>query len=180
MKIVSKSSFTLFELLIVILIISIIYGIFIEKINSKEYYLSQVGLKEIDKFFKDLEFNETAKIVCSNECEKCWLYVDGKRVKKVKSFFKEKPTVYDFDIHGILSQIQFLPLFKGLNPQEVCFEYVKYPNHSNSSYIVEYKKKFYIFFSYFHPPKVTESISSAQDVFDPSQWIPTDPSEYNF
>ena len=180
MKIVSKSSFTLFELLIVILIISLIYGLFIEKIGSKEHQVRQKGLEALPQLLQDLDFNESAKIVCIDGCKKCFVYKDGKRISELEELFTSEPKVYDFDIHGILSQVRFLPLFEDQRPQDVCFEYTLYPNGSHSSYIVEYGKKFYIFDAYMGPIQVAKSITQAQQLYDPSQWIPTQSGEYNF
>jgi len=180
MKIVSKSSFTLFELLVVILIISIIYGIFIEKIGSKEHQIKKSDLGSIQRLFEGIDFNESASIVCIHKCKTCFLYVDGKKVSKISSWFQEEPKVYDFDIHGILSPVSFLPIFEEHNPQDVCFEYTLYPNKSHSSYIVEYQKRFYVFSAYMKPVQIVGSISQAQELYDPSQWVPTDSSEYNF
>jgi len=180
MKTVSKSSFTLFELLIVILIISIIYGIFIEKLGSKEKVLRQKGLEGLKELLSAYDFNESAAIKCTDGCKHCYLYLDGQQKEEIPSFFTSEPKVYDYDIHGMLSQVHFLPIFKENNPKEVCFEYDLYPNGSGSSYLVEYEKKYYIFYAYLHPVKVVSTLSEAQKFFDPSQWIPTDSSEYNF
>ncbi|BCD68959.1 hypothetical protein [Nitratiruptor sp. YY09-18] len=181
MKTVSKSSFTLFELLIVILIISILYGVFIQKLHTKEHLVKSLGLQDIKTLLDGYDFNESAKITCINKCQECYLFIDGKKRDKIEGLFDKEMQVYDFDIHGILSPIKFTPLFdKNGNPQEVCFSYELFPNGSNSSYIVEYRDKFYIFYAYMKPVKVVDSITQAQKEFDPSEWIPTDSSQYNF
>jgi len=183
MKIVSKSSFTLFELLIVILIISIIYGIFIQKLGSTKP-VDRIGpgeFQELEKILQEQHFREEAKIVCVDKCKKCYIYVDGRPQGKIEGLFEEEPKVYDFDIHGILSEVKFVPIFdKEKNPKEVCFEYALYPNGSRSSYIMEYKDSFYVFDAYMRPVRKVASISEAQDLFDPSQWTPTGSDEYNF
>ncbi len=180
MKIASKSSFTLFELLIVILIISIIYGIFIERLSSKEEKIKRLGLENVRQILSLYDFNESAKLRCVDQCKNCYLFLDGKKAQKIPSFFKSEPKVYDFDIHGMLSPVRFVPLFEENMPKDVCFEYDLYPNGSGSSYIVEYEKRYYIFYPYLHPVGIVKSISKAQDLFDPSPWIPTDSSDYNF
>ena len=180
MKIVSKSSFTLFELLIVILIISIIYGIFIEKLGSKERQVRQKGLESIGELLEGIDFNESAKIICTQKCKKCFLYVDDKKLADLPELFDKEPRLYDFDIHGILAPIKFVPVFEENTPQDVCFQYTFYPNGSHSSYIVEYDGKFYVFRAYMNPVKRVDTIAEAQKLYDPSQWTPTDSSEYNF
>jgi len=180
MKIVSKSSFTLFELLIVILIISILYGIFVQKIASKEHLVARGdNLLHLNDLLQGYDFNESAQIVCVDKCKSCYIEIDGKRQKELELFDSEVE-VYDFDIHGLLSPLKFVPVFEDGNPKDVCFRYTLYPNGSNSSYIVHYKEKFYIFYAYMRPVQVTKSITEAQKAFDPSQWIPTDSSDYNF
>ncbi len=179
MKTVSKSSFTLFELLIVILIISLIYGIFVQKLSHKRIISQEDRLKYLDKILSQYDFNESAEIVCINDCKSCFIQVDGNRVEDI-DLFSENVKVYDYDIHGLLSQIKFTPIFKDDTPLEVCFRYSLYPNGSHSSYILEYKDSFYLYFAYMRPTEVYTSISEAQKVFDPSQWVPTESSEYNF
>ncbi|BCD63170.1 hypothetical protein NitYY0826_P11 (plasmid) [Nitratiruptor sp. YY08-26] len=180
MKIASKSSFTLFELLIVILIISIIYGIFIERLNSKEEEIKRLGLEDIHEFLSSYDFNESVKLRCVDQGRSCYLFLDGQKREKIPFSFRSEPKVYDFDIHGMLSQVRFVPLFEGNMPKDVCFEYDLYPNGSGSSYIVEYEKRYYVFYSYLHPVRIVKSIAKAQDLFDPTPWIPTDSSDYNF
>ena len=182
MKIVSKSSFTLFELLIVILIISIIYGLFIERISSsKEAPVFEDDIQSLQKVLESKRFQEVAKIVCVDKCEKCSIIIDGKEKAEISGLFEEEPKVYDFDIHGMLSEVEFIPVFdKDKNPKEVCFEYALYSNGSHSSYIVEYKGKFYVFDAYMHPVRKVATIAEAQELFDPSQWVPTGSGEYNF
>jgi len=180
MKTVSKSSFTLFELLIVILIISIIYAIFVQKLSNKESVVKSKGIEAVGELLEGFEFNSSADIICTDSCKECAIYIDGKKVKEIPSPFEKEPKIYDFDIHGLLSRVTFTPLFdENDNPKEVCFKYSLYPNRSKSSYIMEYKDKYYVFFAYLHPVEKTESIQKAQELYDPSQWVPTDSSEYN-
>ena len=180
MQTASKSSFTLFELLIVILIISIIYGIFIEKISSKDAATKREGIEGIVKLLATFDFNQSASFVCTKECKECFIEIDGKKKESIEPFF-QTIKVYDFDINGILSPIKFTPIFdKNGNPQEVCLRLSLYPNGSHSSYIVEDGDRFYVFYAYMRPPKVADTITKASELFDPSQWIPTDSSQYNF
>ena len=179
MKTVSKSSFTLFELLIVILIISLLYGIFVQKLSHTRSANLQDRLKNLDSILAQYDFNESAEIVCVNECKECFVQIDGKRVEDI-DLFEGNVKVYDYDIHGLLTQLAFTPIFENGNVKKVCFRYELYPNKSHSSYIVEYKDRFYVYYAYMRATKVYKSIGEAQKAFDPSQWIPTDSSEYNF
>ena len=90
MKTVSKSSFTLFELLIVILIISIIYGIFIERLGSKDRAVKEKGLEGVKEFLSSYDFNESAALKCVDECKRCFVYIDSKKVEEIPSFFQKR------------------------------------------------------------------------------------------
>jgi hypothetical protein len=119
--------------------------------------------------------------VCTKKCKECFIFVDRNKIESIDSPFKEEVSVYDYDIHGILSKVRFLPIFdENDNPLEVCFRYAIYPNGSKSSYILQHQKSFYVFYPYFHTPKKTVSLQQAGEIFDPSKWIPTDSAEYNF
>ena len=180
MKSASKGSFTLFELLVVILIISIIYALFVERFAAQKGVGQQSGLL-LDELLEGFDFNESLSLRCIENCKKCYIFVDGKRVKEVDSPFETEPKVYDFDIHGLLSQLHFTPVFdENGNPQEVCFAYYRYPNGSASSYIVEYGEEFYLYFAYMRPPQKTKTLNEALELYDPSTWVPTESGEYNF
>ena len=179
MKSALKNSFTLIELLIVIVIISLVYGIFVQKISSKEHHLKKDGVKNLRALLQQYDFNESAKVVCIQKCIECSIYVDGKKIKSIELFTKPI-TVYDFDIHGILTQKEFVPIFQKDEPQEVCFEYTLYPNGSASSFIVQEGSKYYVLYAYAKPTKVVDSLDKASELYDQSDWIPTDSSEYNF
>ena len=179
MKSALKNSFTLIELLIVILIISLVYGIFVQKISSKEHRLKIEGIKNLRALLQQYDFNESAKIICIEECMKCGIYIDGKKQQDIELFTKPV-RVYDFDIHGILVQKEFVPIFQKDEPQEVCFAYALYPNGSASSFIVQEGNKYYVLYAYAKPTQVVDSLDKASELYDQSDWIPTDSSEYNF
>ncbi|MRJ03244.1 MAG: hypothetical protein C6I05_07330 [Epsilonproteobacteria bacterium] len=179
MKTVSKSSFTLFELLVVILIISIIYAIFVERLSTKEETIKSQGLQGLPSLLTGYPKDRKVELVCTDNCRRCFIYLDGNRSEEIDSPFTQEVAVYDYDIHGLLSQLHFTPIFDGSGaPQEVCLRYSLYPNRSRSSYILQHGERFYIYFPYLRPPATADSLQEAGELLDPSQWIPTESSEY--
>jgi hypothetical protein len=180
MKTASKSSFTLFELLVVILLISILYAIFVERLPSKERLVKSQGLQELPSLLEGYPFEDKVELICTDNCRRCFIYVDGNRTKEIDSPFTQEVRVYDYDIHGLLSQLHFPPIFDEENlPQEVCLRYSLYANGSRSSYILQHGPTFYIFFPYLRSPRKSDSLQRAGELFDPSPWIPTESGEYN-
>ena len=96
-----KSSFTLIELIIVILIISITYLLIFSNSNfdvkKQEERLTLYNLE--DFLLKNFEFEKSLSFVCIEEKFTCFVKVDDKLQKdfRIEKFFKQKPDVYEYD-----------------------------------------------------------------------------------
>ncbi len=181
----SKKGFTLFELILVVLLIGIIYGIFVHKLSQKDKKESAEGivLETLKPFLESFEPTDKAELRCFTPCETCYVFRDGKQVEDLElPLFKSTPNVYENDAFGQLQRIEFMPIEekKSKAIKDVCFEYTLYQNHSSSNYIVEYAKKYYLFEAYLKPVSVFESLSEATAAFDIAPLLPTERRNYNF
>ena len=180
----SKKGFTLFELLLVVLLIGIIYGIFVHKLSQKDKQdeADRINLLTLKPFLQKFVPTEKAVLRCFTPCETCYVYRDGKQVEDLEiPLFESTPEVYKQDAFGQMNSIEFTAI-EGKNREiiDVCFEYSLFENQSSSYYVVEYKEKFYLFNPYAKPVEVFESLSAASAVFDTSDLLPTQQRSYNF
>ena len=179
----AKKGFTLFELMLVVLLIGIIYGVFVHKLSQKERNsdTNEVTLETLKEFLLQFSPKKTAVLRCLTPCDKCYVYRDGKKAREIEiSLFEEAPNVYQSDPYGQLQRMAFTPL-QGKHGEalDVCFEFTLFENGSSSSYIVESGDKIYMFDPYMRPVSVFDSLSKAKDIFDKSELLPTQEQVYN-
>ena len=180
----SRKGFTLFELLLVVLLIGIIYGIFVHKLSQKDKQgeADRLSLKTLKPFLHAFQAGDKAVLRCFTPCETCHVYRDGKQIDDLDiPLFESIPNVYAHDVFGQLNRIEFSAI-EGKNGaiQDVCFEYTLFANQSSSNYIVEYKQKYYLFEPYLKPAAVFDTLGEATAVFDTSPLLPTEQRRYNF
>jgi len=137
-----KKAFTLIELLIVVLLISIAYGIYFFS-AKKQDTTKEFSLYHIKSFMnlKAKKYGDKLTLICDNDTQTCYLLNDKKKIleevklkQKIETFLLKKdeilePTEYK---HIALSdKIYFRPslIFKKLN--KTVFETLIYYNAGN-------------------------------------------------
>ncbi len=96
-----KKSFTLIELIIVILLISIVYFLAFSSFsvkNEKEYKVDLENLKEF--MFKNFTYEKNLSLVCiEDESKDCYIFIDDKMDKdiKISNLFTQIPDVYNYN-----------------------------------------------------------------------------------
>ncbi len=141
-----KKAFTLIELLIVVVIIGVVYGLVIssmKKINDKEAHLDFGSLPEFAQSF--YKRNHVA-FVCTNNCRECTLYIDGEPLKKVDAFMRDERHLrfWHYDANTGVQELLFTPLFDEDDREfDVCFRYEIFEDGSSSEMIIETKKRTY-------------------------------------
>ena len=164
-----KRAFTLFELMIVVMIIGIVYALVLWRFNPKQH-LEVVKLDSLrDTMSQRHKEGERLDLVLYDRCKKALLLINGEPQEKMKINLKpalfSDITVYKSDPFGHERKIEFSPLIIDDKLQPVCFRYTLYPNGSASNYIIEQKGKFYVFPPYFEDVNVTDSIEEALALF---------------
>ena len=178
----SSKAFTLFELLIVVLLIGILYGVFVHKLSRPPVAnTDKLTLKNIKTFLADLPYKRKAEIICLEPCKTCNVYIDGKKTKESEfSLFKTAPNVYFPDNFGQIRTISFLPIIdKNGAINNVCFKFSLFNNKSSSHFAVESEDKYYLFDPYMKNVKVSKSFSDVTAFFDNSTLLPRDKRDYD-
>jgi len=179
----NRRAFTLIELIIVISLIAILYGVFVQKLQSKSSQKNRdVTLKTLKQALSKAPKNSLAEFVCLEPCGECLIYLDNEIGSDTKiKLFKSDPTVYKVDQFGQLQSYEFPPILtKEGTTENVCFRFALYPNGSTSEYAVEYQKKYYLYNPYDANPTVVTTMAEATDFFDREKLLPMEQRDYNF
>lgn len=148
-----KKAFTLIELLLVVVIIGVIYGLVInsmQRINDKEASLS---FETLPSFLETLYQQNHVAFVCIDNCRECAVYVDGEKVKEVDSFLQEERVLrfWRFDANLGTQELRFRPIFDEDDREfDVCFRYEIFKDGSSTEMIVETQKQSYDYRGLFH------------------------------
>ncbi len=164
-----KKSFTLFELMIVIIIIGIIYSMVafnFKNISKKEEKLSLQTLKtHLLRYFS----NEHLTFICEDDCKKCILYKDYKLIKKdLNPPFQDRDSLkfYKISLDGTLKKADFIHIDANRSNHSVCFRYDIYPNSSSSELVIETSKEVVYMMPYFNKIKKFDNINEFRDYLD--------------
>jgi len=152
MPIKFRKSFTIFELLIVVVIISIVYTLFIQGLNrfeKKTEYLKLTGLYE---FLSENDFNDDTSIECTldyvGKCGNCTMYIDGVKSGEPFDLFQDKKiTSYFLSEDDELEEIDLGKRRLDRDLRKICFKYTLKSNDSSSSFLLEYDDNSYIVYT---------------------------------
>jgi prepilin-type N-terminal cleavage/methylation domain-containing protein len=166
---VKRNSFTLIELLIVVLIIGIVYSLAITNFQNLKEGKTEPNLLNLKTKLDSLDKVSTAKLMCLDECESCYIYVDDvldeEVSKEFEDFFDEEVRVYRYDVNYGLVELKDKIFFNSEGVEEdICFSLSVDKNGVSEQVIVEYKDKFYDFSVYFTNTQVYKSQSELREI----------------
>ena len=88
-----KKAFTLIELLLVVVIIGVVYGLVInsmKRINNKE---ENLNFETLPSYLESMFQQNHVALVCIDNCHKCALYVDHEKVRDIEPFMRDERTL---------------------------------------------------------------------------------------
>ncbi len=101
MQIKRKKAFSLFETVMVVLVISLFYmfiSINFSKLSKKGDEKTAVTIKNIKEYLGSIEYQDTISLKCIEEAKKCLVFSDGELLEdKTVDIFKSVPTVYNYN-----------------------------------------------------------------------------------
>jgi prepilin-type N-terminal cleavage/methylation domain-containing protein len=169
-----RAGFTLFELLLVLLLIVIMYGLFVQNFSFGKKEEESVKLEKLNLFLAErfITEKEVVSLRCLDNCNVCKVLVDGKDTNVTLDIFEKDSggiNAYRFDGKR-LEKVQFDDYYADEYKRErVCFRLDVYPNGSSDKIALEYKGKVYMFENYLEEGQVFASISAAQDYLEKYQ-----------
>ncbi len=170
-RIEPKKAFTLFELMIVVVIIGVVYALMIQNFNFGQMKKENISLSNLPKYLRDNFSKSKEKVTfrCMDECSVCKIFMGGKSMQEMESFFEKysSPEVYKL-INGDLERIEFFDYVENQKRINVCFEYNLYPNKSTDKMVLGYDDKFYMYDNFFTPTKEFKQLGDAKDFWKES------------
>jgi len=160
----SKKAFSLIELLIVILIIGVFYSLAINSFDNLNKNNKKLTLENLKKYMKSLEYTNSVKLLCLDDCSSCDFYVDNNKTKRIENFLDSTVVSYKYDFFYGYVELQKEVYINSQNIEEdVCFSYELDKNGVGDQVLIEFNNKFYDFSSYFGNTPVYDSIQSASE-----------------
>jgi len=161
-----RRAFTLIELLLVVVIIGIVYGLVInsmQKINDKE---AGLGFESLPSFLESLHHQNRVAFICVDNCKACGVYVDGKKLQETEPFMAEERVLrfWQFDANTGVTELRFTPVFdKDDRELDVCFDYEIFEDGSRTEMIVETERQSYDYRGPFHPVARFASLQALEE-----------------
>ena len=152
-----KKAFSLIELLIVILIVGIVYTLSIGNFKKMKDDTKKLSLQDLKEYLQELPHEDSAKILCLDDCTTCDIFIDGKKYNKnnIEIFLDKNVKTYRYDFS--LGMVELEKNF------EICFSYSVDKKGVGEQVFVEFKDKVYDFTAYLGSTPVYESIQEAVD-----------------
>ncbi len=160
-KIPIRKAFTLIELLIVILIVSLVYYFGFsgfEISTSKPKALTPLNLKSTIPHTE--AFSGHATLLCVDKCKSCYLRKDiGAKFQPYKNAIDLTGTVvYTLDKEDDLQPVEY----GRYQDKPICLVMDFYDNGSTTQLILKQKEKVYFLPAYFGEPKAFETLEDAK------------------
>ncbi len=169
-----RSAFSLFELMIVIVIIGLVYAIVVSNFSTNRTV--QIShLKDIKGALLPLwSKGKKVELFLYDNCTKGVVFINGKIKEKYKpkllfSEFKDL-VAYKDDAGGASREIEWKSFRLEDKVIKSCFDFVIYPNGSSSTYIVKQGEKYLIFFPYFRDVNISDDLGEALEIYKNSHF----------
>jgi len=164
-KIKERKAFTLFELILVVVIIGIVYTLFIQNIDKLQR-TQKLGLSELVKHMKTFQDKNEIHLVCTEECAKCEIYIDNNATEKYLELFKSEVISYYINKDGQLEEKKYASMYDERGEEiEVCLRLTLFKNGSFSESILKQNEKVYYFPSYFGKMQEFDSMDGLEEYF---------------
>ncbi len=101
------------------------------------------------------------------DCNECYLFVDGNITKQKIKLNLTDVKVYNFDIEGNELEVKFGKYRTDVMSfeKEICLDFRLFKNFSSSNYILENGGEYILFFSSYHKPFITKDFEEAKELF---------------
>ncbi len=161
-----KKAFTLFELMIVIVIIGAVYALLIQNINLNPNNQMSLSLENLPSYMRKTfsKSKEKVEFICVNNCSTCKFKIGQSDSNSSVELFEpySAPEAYTL-VNDSLQLIEFDEIYEDGKVKKVCFKYTLYPNKSSDKMVLSYKDKVYLYNNLYKKTKVFQRMSDAQE-----------------
>lgn len=160
-----KRGFTLFELIVVVILLSIVSGFVLIKFDVLSTKNTPVSFENLKSHLLEFKFNKKLSLKCTEQTD-CLLFIDGiLQEEKINLSISNSIEVYKYD--NTLTQIFFKDLeLENLERHSIIFDITIDKDKKHKDFIVLNNDKVYIFNSIYKTPIVKSSLSDINDYFE--------------
>lgn len=162
-----KRGFTLFELLLVLLLIVVLYGLFAQNFSLNKNETENVKFERLNLYLSEKFMSDKKKVSlkCINDCAECRVLLDNNDTNITLDIFDKNANINAYKYDGKrFEKIEFDDWHPNeYDREKVCFSLDVYPNGSNDKIAVEYRGKIYLFENYLDENRVFDSLGELQD-----------------
>jgi type II secretory pathway pseudopilin PulG len=156
--IVNKKAFSLFELILVIILIGIVYSLVLGKLDKKQ----NLTINKIENLKDILSSNsQSIELIVFDKCSR--VIINNKEKDFDKTLFKDIE-VYTVE-NDTLKRVEFAPISINDKIYDVCLKFKIFKNGSSSSFIIKKDEKYIVFFPYFKNSEVFTNESDAIEAY---------------
>jgi hypothetical protein len=168
-----RRAFSLFELILVIFLLGIIYTLILPI-----YKFSAPAQKQI--FSLDTFISNEDRIIVYGNCKKVARFLDQQLLSKDEPFMLgEELNVYTQNKFFTLSPIQYKDIVIDGSYQNVCLELISYPNNIIDTVVLEIDRKMYLVGPHKEQVKRIANLEEAQQLLIPDKLLPTNQDKYH-
>ena len=168
----TKRGFTLLELLIVILLLSIFTLLVVTSINIKKNSPKKTTVKSIIDL-KPEHIDKWSELICINNCSECFMRDSKGKTVKIKPHFK-KMQVYRVNKYGIATKVDF----GRYRDKKICLRFKFFQNGSHDRAIIESNSHFYYIPTFFGKIEEFSSLKDAEDRWRSSENLLRDSGDF--
>ena len=181
----SKRAFTIFELLLVITLISILYGIFVQKLDHafKDEQRTVITLDTLKEVLTDLPKEKVAELICKQPCGTCEFYIDGVLEEALDevTLFESDVFLYRLDTYGTLVKYELAPMHNENNSyDDLCFRYRVFASGASDHLVLEINDAFMIYEPLQNAPVHAATLAEANARYIKEGLLPMEKSDYDF
>ncbi|MBD3841462.1 MAG: type II secretion system protein [Campylobacterales bacterium] len=160
-----KQAFTLFEILISLVLVTIVYLFAINSFNISSQKEEQTTLTNFKEYLLKQNYENEISIKCTDSL-KCLIFVDGVRQEQILSnIFRTKPEVYSFEKEYRRLEFPRLEL-ENLESYEIVFDFTCKNKFECDEYILDLGSKGVILTNLENKPIEFEYFSDVRDYFE--------------
>ena len=165
----NRKAFTLFELMIVVILVGTVYALVLTNFNTKK----KVRIAKIENIKRSLfpfwSKGKQVDLYLFDNCKKSALFINDTYQEEFSLDIKKKEfeniEVYKTDYRGESKKVEYPPIMIEKKLHKVCFKYTIFNNGSSSSYIIKKDKRYYIYYPYFQDVNISDNLSEAMDLY---------------
>lgn len=165
-----RKAFTLLELMMVVVLMGMVYGLVINVFERYREKSIDVTLMSLESYMKNFFHNNHVSMVCTRGCKECFLFVDGTLKQQVTPFVDNSVELYRFDKDYGVRELELLPHFSDDgHEEESCFRYEILSDGTRTEMIVKDGTRVYAYPSYFGSVRTFASVNEAIEYFNTMQ-----------